>query len=162
MGERRDSKGHGDVREEAAPAARKDPRRDSYQMSMPAVVAELTRELTKLKMRVAELEKDVEREKAGRLEAEAALARRNDTRSERDGRGDEIASRMTRELRGQRKSTIPLNAAPPSTPPRGSVSPVAKTQPPPRSENGRSEHATKRIAVVTRLPSQSPPPERKR
>ncbi len=154
MGERRDSKGPKDLREEASPAARKDPRRDSYQMTMPAIVAELTRELGKLKKRITELEKELEREKTARSKAEDAVRRASSEK------GDEIATRMTRELRAARKSTIPLSATK-TTPPRGSVSPRAATQPPPRSERAdRSEHTTKRIAAVTRNPSQ--PPDRKR
>lgn len=159
MGERRDSKGPKDVREEASPAARKDPRRDSFQMSMPALVAELTRELVKLKKRIAELEKDLERERTARAKAEDALRRvtsekGDEKSSEKFEKGDEIASRMTRELRATRKSTMPLSASN-SSPPRGSVSPTAQTQPP-----SRSEHATRRIAAVTRIPSQ--PLDRKR
>jgi len=163
MVERRDSKVPRDLREEAGPAARKDPRRDSFQMSMPALIADQTRELAKLKKRVAELERDVEREKNARVKAEEALAKRiaSEKGDKSDKSDDEIARRNTRELRGQRKSTMPLHAAPPSTPPRGSVSPAARTQPPP-ARSDRSEHATKRIAVVTRIPTSSIPPERKR
>ncbi len=152
MAERRDSKVPKDLREEASPASRKDPRRDSFQMTMPAIVAELTRELCKLKKRIAELEKDLERETTARAKAEASADEGH--RRPAPDKSDEVATRMTRELRAVRKSTMPRSATQ-TTPPRGSVNPTAATQPPPRSER-----STKRIAAVTRAPSQ--PPERKR
>lgn len=148
MSERRDAKGPKDLRETASPESRKDPRRDSYQMSMPALVSDLTRDLAALKRRVAELEKDLEHERLGRLRAEEALSLlREMQKPDEMQQPDEMATHATRELRTGRKGTVPFVSS--VTPPPGGTSPRSASVPP---AGKASDNHTKRIALPTSTP----------
>ncbi len=84
-----------DLREEIAQVARRDPRRDSVQMTGPAaVLLELRQELVALKKRVKELEADLAAERVRRTDAEDALHAMRQSVSAKAS-----ATRSTKELR---------------------------------------------------------------
>lgn len=84
-----------DLREEIAQVARRDPRRDSVQMTGPAaILAELRQELVALKKRVKELETELQAERARRTDAEDALHAMRQSVSAKA-----TATRSTKELR---------------------------------------------------------------
>jgi hypothetical protein len=96
---RRNSKPPTDVREVVAQGAKRDPRRDSAQLSgVTALMAQMRLEITSLKKRITELERETAREQAKRLEAEEALELTKRALQSHP-RDPESPSRATKQLR---------------------------------------------------------------